>query len=121
MRPRKERVTRLDYCQYLLVSQINYTLTHYADHTEQFSHDMANRYLAGDEVRPRSVWDNVGGEVIRTSYGFLIFDDTVLDKRFTLICLILPSFSAITFSLSSSIRSGLVMSAKLNLTNSSTE
>jgi hypothetical protein len=56
MRPKKERVTRLDYCQYLLVSQINYTLTHYADHTEKFSHDMANRYLAGDEIRPRLIY-----------------------------------------------------------------
>ena len=45
MRPRKERVTRLDYCQYLLVSQINYTLTNSAEHTEKFSHEMANRYL----------------------------------------------------------------------------
>src|SRR5712691_5343688 len=26
------KVTRLDYCQYLLVSQINDTLTHFADH-----------------------------------------------------------------------------------------
>lgn len=25
----KARVTRLDYCQYLLVSQINYTLTNF--------------------------------------------------------------------------------------------
>jgi len=32
---KKERVTRLDYCQYLLVSQINYTLTNYAEHTEK--------------------------------------------------------------------------------------
>ena len=51
MKPRRERVTRLDYCQYLLVSQINYTLTNYADHTEKFSHDMANRYLAADAIR----------------------------------------------------------------------
>jgi len=83
MRPRKERVTRLDYCQYLLVSQINYTLTNYAEHTETFSHDMANRYLAGDEVRPRLVWDNVRTQIIPTSYGFLVFDDTVLDKNFS--------------------------------------
>ncbi len=64
MRPRKERVTRLDYCQYLLVSQINYTLTNYAEHTEQFSHDMANRYLAGDSIRPRLVWEKVRTQVI---------------------------------------------------------
>lgn len=81
MRPRKERVTRLDYCQYLLVSQINYTLTNYAEHTEKFSHDMANRYLAGDFLRPRLVWENVRMQVIPTPSGFLVFDDTVIDKN----------------------------------------
>jgi hypothetical protein len=38
--------TRLGYCQYLLVSQINYTLTHYAEHSDQYRHDALNRYLA---------------------------------------------------------------------------
>ena len=83
MIPKKERVTRLDYCQYLLVSQINYTLTNYAEHTEKFSHDMANRYLAGDEIRPRLVWENIKSEVRLTPYGFLVFDDTVIDKNFS--------------------------------------
>ncbi len=46
MNPKTERVTRLDYCQYLLVSQMNYTLTNYADHTDKFSHDIV--------VRPQS-------------------------------------------------------------------
>lgn len=82
MNAKTERVTRLDYCQYLLVSQINYTLTNYAEHTEKFSHDMANRYLAGDELRPRLVWENVQSQVVRSPYGFVVFDDTVLDKRF---------------------------------------
>ena len=83
MKPTKERVTRLDYCQYLLVSQINYTLTNYAEHTEKFSHDMANRYLAGDEIRPQMVWENVQSQVIPTPYGFIVFDDTVIDKNFS--------------------------------------
>jgi hypothetical protein len=39
----KTRPTRLDYCQYLLVSQINYTLTNFAEHTEKFSYDAVNR------------------------------------------------------------------------------
>jgi len=83
MRPKKERVTRLDYCQYLLASQINYTLTNFAEHAEIFSHDAANRYLAGDEIRPRLVWENVKGQVVQTPYGFVVFDDTVLDKNFS--------------------------------------
>jgi hypothetical protein len=32
-----QRVTRLDYCQFLLSSQINYTLTYFADHHQGFS------------------------------------------------------------------------------------
>ncbi len=32
----KSNVTRSEYCQYLLVSQIDYTLTNFADHTEKF-------------------------------------------------------------------------------------
>jgi hypothetical protein len=67
----------------LLVSQVNYTLTNYAEHTERFSHDMANRYLAGDRVRPNMVWENVQEQVVQTPYGFVVFDDTVIDKNFS--------------------------------------
>ena len=48
------KVTRLDYCQYLLVSQINYTLTHFADHCAQYSHDAINRYLRGEQITPEA-------------------------------------------------------------------
>jgi len=77
------RVTRLDYCQYLLSSQINYTVTNFADHSEQFSHDAINRYLAGDRISPRLVWENVRGQVAQTEEGYLVFDDTVADKNFS--------------------------------------
>ena len=46
-------ITRLDYCQFLLSSQINYTLTYFAEHSRRFSHDLANRYLAGERITPR--------------------------------------------------------------------
>jgi hypothetical protein len=77
----KKPVTRLDYCQYLLVSQINYTLTHFADPCEQFSHDAINRYLRGERITPRLIWENVRGQVLRTPRGSVLFDDTVLDKN----------------------------------------
>ena len=77
----KDSVTRLDYCQYLLVSQINYTLTNFADHSEKFSHDQVNRYLRGERITPRLVWENVARQVIQTENGYLVFDDTVLDKN----------------------------------------
>ena len=73
--------TRLDYCQYLLSTPINYTLTHFADHCEAFSHDKINRYLAGDQLRPRHVWQAVKPHLEQTPEGYIIFDDTVVDKR----------------------------------------
>ena len=79
----KDSVTRLDYCQYLLVSQINYTLTNFAEHSERFSHDQINRYLAGETITPRLVWENVANQVIVSKQGYVVFDDTVLDKQYS--------------------------------------
>lgn len=77
------QVSRIDYCQYLLSSQINYTLTYFADHSEKYSHDAMNRLLAGDRLTPRLVWENVQGDVKQVAGGYLVFDDTVADKRFS--------------------------------------
>ena len=73
--------TRLDYCPYLLSSPVNYTLTHFADHSAAFSHDRINRYLAGDRLAPRLVWEHVQPDLSVAPTGYVIFDDTVLDKR----------------------------------------
>lgn len=78
-----DKVSRLDYCQYLLVSQINYTLTNFADHSERLSHDAVNRYLRGERITPRLVWDNVRAQLVVTERGYVIFDDTVLDKNYS--------------------------------------
>jgi len=48
-----------------------------------FSHDMANRYLAGDEVRPRSVWENVKDKVIHPCMDLWFLTTTVIDKNFS--------------------------------------
>jgi hypothetical protein len=79
-----KRPTRLDYCQYLLVSQINYTITNYAEHTpKQMSHDAINRYLREDRLTSRLVWEHARGQIQASVHGFVIFDDTVLDKNFS--------------------------------------
>jgi hypothetical protein len=65
----------------LLGSQTNYTITHFAEHSEQFSHDAINRYLAGDRVSPRLVWQNVHEHIIPSEQAYVVFDDTVLDKQ----------------------------------------
>jgi len=83
MKEKGSTVTRLDYCQYLLSSQINYTLTNFAEHTDQFSHDTINRYLAGEKITPHLVWENVKGQVEQIPSGYLVFDDTIVDKNFS--------------------------------------
>jgi len=77
------RFTKLDYCQYLLSSPVNYTLTNLSEHLAGVSHDTINRYLRGEKLTPRLLWDNVKSSVVSDARAYLIFDDTVLDKRFS--------------------------------------
>jgi hypothetical protein len=74
--------TKLDYCQYLLSSQVNYTLTNLAEHLDNFSHDTINRYLKGEKLSPRLLFEQVEGLLERAPDAYLIFDDTVLDKSY---------------------------------------
>ena len=59
----------------------HFTLTSFADHTEQFSHDAVNRYLRGEKITPRLLWENVRRQVVATPSDSVVFDDTVLDKN----------------------------------------
>ncbi len=75
--------TKLDYCQYLLSSPVNYTVTNLADHLDGISHDRINRYLRGEKLTPRLLWDNVKPVLQASQNGYVLFDDTVLDKRYS--------------------------------------
>lgn len=77
------KFTKLDYCQYLLSSQINYTITNLAEHLESISHDTINYYLKREKLTPRLLWDNVKEVVEPDDNGYIIFDDSVLDKRYS--------------------------------------
>lgn len=74
--------TALDmYCQYLLSTQLNYTCTYFADHMEGLSHDSVHRFLRDERLTPRLLWEKVSPLITQSSYAYVIFDDTVLDKR----------------------------------------
>ncbi len=77
------KFTKLDYCQYLLSSQINYTITNLAEHLENISHDQINYYLKNAKLTPRLLWDNVKDVIMTDENGYVIFDDSVLDKRYS--------------------------------------
>ena len=78
-RPRKT-FGRLDYCQYLLSTQINYTLTNYAEHVSHISHDLVKLYLERERLTASGVWLQVKSDIAPSENGYVVFDDTVLDK-----------------------------------------
>ena len=67
------KFTKLNYCQYLLSSQINYTITNLAEHLEAISHDKINRYLLYEKLTPRLLWDNVKDVIEIDEDAYLIF------------------------------------------------
>jgi hypothetical protein len=69
------------YCQYLLSTQVNYTCTYFAEHVEGLSHDSVHRFLRDEKLTPRLLWEQVRPLITQSSYAYIIFDDTVLDKR----------------------------------------
>lgn len=76
------RFTKFNYCQYLLSSKINYTITNLAEHLETISHAQINRYLRREKLTPRLLWENVQPLIQVHKQAYIIFDDTVLDKRY---------------------------------------
>jgi hypothetical protein len=58
-------------------------MTNLAEHLETISHDAINYYLKREKLTPRLLWDNVKDVVEADDNGYIIFDDSVLDKRYS--------------------------------------
>lgn len=76
-------LTHIDYCQFLLSSPFNFTQTYFADHVEGLSHDRVNRLLNQLDLSETALWDTVSQTLKPSPNGYLVFDDTVLDKRYS--------------------------------------
>lgn len=81
--PCSPSATLQTYCQFLLNSQINYTLTYLGEHTMGVSHDQMNRLLDWEEFHPSLLWEKASGDIIVDENGYIAIDDTVLDKRYS--------------------------------------
>ena len=55
-----------------------------AEHLEQISHDKINRYFKNEKLTPRILWDNVKDLIEINDNAYLVFDDTVIDKRYAI-------------------------------------
>lgn len=71
------------YGQFLLSSQINYTCTYLAKHFEPITHDNVQYFLKNSRFAPRHLWQKVKKDIVFSTKGYVIFDDTVLDKGYS--------------------------------------
>jgi hypothetical protein len=83
MRRPKKQPSRVDYCQFLLVSQVNYTMTYFALHSEEWSHDAVKRYLMTERLSAKEVWEHTRGLLETSNQGYVVIDDFVLDKDYS--------------------------------------
>jgi len=74
---------RQDYCQFLIITQTNYTQTYFADHHPAFSHDAINRYLNEDNITPSAAWSIIKDNITQHPNACVVFDDSVSDKRYS--------------------------------------
>lgn len=77
-------VTAQMYGQFLINTPVNVTGTYFADTSgAQFAHDQVTRFLANSNLRPRIIRDKALADIPLTPHGFVLFDDTVVDKDFS--------------------------------------
>jgi hypothetical protein len=77
------KVTAQLYGQFLLSSQINYTCTYLAAHMEGLTHDNVQYFLKASRFALRQIWQQVRHQIKLCSDGYIIFDDTVLNKEYS--------------------------------------
>jgi len=79
-------MTQRQYIEYLIATSVNYTCTNLAEHLEgeaAQSHDAICDFLSREKLTPRGLWSVVAGLVQDGPESFLVFDDSVQDKRYS--------------------------------------
>ena len=76
-------VTAQMYGQFLVNTPVNVTATYFAATSSGFSHDQVTRFLKHSKLSPRIIRDKALSEIPLTPHGFVLFDDTVIDKDFS--------------------------------------
>jgi hypothetical protein len=71
------------YGQFLVNTPINVTGTYFADTAGGFAHDRVSDFLKHSKLTPRIIRDKALSEIPQSPHGFILFDDTVIDKDFS--------------------------------------
>lgn len=74
------KITTQDYGQFLINGVNNFTATYFSEIVEGLKHDSVSRYLNGSKLSSKAVWERVKNEIVYSKRGYLLFDDSVLDK-----------------------------------------
>jgi len=79
-------MTKGQYVEYLLATPGNYTCANLANHLEgeqTQSHDAISDFLGSEKLTPRGLWQAVQPLLHDGPECYLIFDDSVQDKRYS--------------------------------------
>ncbi len=74
------RVTTQTYGQFLVNGVNNFTGTYFAEIVEGLKHDSVWRHLNGKKLSSKVIWERVSQDIVYSANGYLLFDDSVLDK-----------------------------------------
>jgi len=74
------RVTTQTYGQFLVNGVNNFTGTYFAEIVDGLCHDSVWRHLNGSKLPSKAIWERVKEEITFSERGYLIFDDSVIDK-----------------------------------------
>jgi len=77
------KTTAQTYKQFLVSSQVNYTGTYLAEHIEGLDENSVYRFLKQSRFTPRMVWEKAEAVAEWDENGYLLFDDTIIDKDFS--------------------------------------
>jgi hypothetical protein len=75
-------IDKKDYVEYLISTPLSYTCTHMADHKDQISHDMVNRFLRQQDFQPKDLWELVEPYLQNDETAYLLVDDSVQTKKY---------------------------------------
>ena len=74
------KVTTQNYGQFLINGVNNFTGTYFSKIVEGLEHDSVWRYLNSGKLPSKEIWERVQSDIVYSVNGYLIFDDSVLDK-----------------------------------------
>lgn len=76
-------ISKRNYIEYLISTQVNYTGTNYSSHGFEMSHNTVSRFLMDSEFTCAELWSAVKPHLEDTASAVVIVDDSVQSKKYS--------------------------------------